>query len=86
MSSTLSIDTLAIIPIDPDTMYVRVAPMVAPCRSPAPAAKLAAEKGLTDLAARAAGAAPDDVVAVAWMGAVATGEALTSVSLLRSPA
>ena len=70
-------DGMLIAPIDPDAEYVTgsayggATPLTASA-----AAKLAADKGLTDLAARAAGAAPDDVVAVAWMGAVATGEEL----------
>jgi hypothetical protein len=38
------------------------------------AGELAQKRGLTELAARAANAAPNDVVAVAWSGAVATGE------------
>ena len=70
-------DGMLIAPIDPDTMYVAgsayggATPLTA-----AYAAELAQKRGLADLAARAAGAAPDDVVAVAWMGPVATGEEL----------
>ena len=69
-----AIDTLAIIPIDPDTMYVSgsayggAMPLTG-----TQAAQMAAEKGLTDLAARAA-AAPDDVVAVAWAGMMDPGD------------
>ncbi len=70
-------DGMLIAPIDPDAEYVTgsayggATPLTAMA-----AAQLAAAKGLTDLAARANGAAPDDVVAVAWMGPVATGEEL----------
>ncbi len=64
---------LALAPIDPDTMYVMGSayggafPLTA-----AHVAKLATEKGLPELdnlVAAAAGRAPEDVVAVAWMGA-----------------
>jgi hypothetical protein len=70
-------DGLLIAPIDPDTMYVPgsayggAMPLTAEY-----AAQLAASKGLADLAARAANAPADDVVAVAWSGPVATGEEL----------
>ena len=70
-------DGMLIAPIDPDAEYVTgsayggATPLTAMA-----AAQLAAAKGLTDLAARANGAAPHDVVAVAWMGPVATGEEL----------
>jgi immune inhibitor A len=68
-------DGLLVTPIDPDTMYVPgsayggAMPLTAEY-----AAQLAAAKGLTDLAALAAAAAPEDVVAVAWSGPVGTGE------------
>jgi hypothetical protein len=68
-------DFLALAPIDPDTVYVMgsatggAMPLTA-----VEAAQLAAEKGLPELAAKAAGRAPEDVVAVAWMGPLAVGE------------
>jgi hypothetical protein len=69
------IDTLAIIPIDPDTMYVPGSATGGAYPLTASAAtQLAAEKGLTDLATHAAGAAPEDVVAVAWAGMMDPGD------------
>ena len=67
-------NALFLTPIDPDSVYVSGSawggafPLTA-----AYAAQLAAERGLTDLANLAAEAMPDDVVAVAWMGATPTG-------------
>jgi immune inhibitor A len=72
-----AVDAFFVLPIDPDTMYVMgsayggATPLTA-----AYAAQLAAERGLTDLANLAANAAPDDVVAIAYMGLVGTGEML----------
>ncbi|HNS02625.1 MAG TPA: immune inhibitor A [Anaerolineae bacterium] len=67
-------DGLFLAPIDPDAMYVDgSAEGGAYPLNAAAAAQLAAARGLTDLAARAEGAAPDEVVAVAWSGPVPTG-------------
>ncbi len=68
-------DGLFLAPIDPDTMYVDgsayggAMPLTA-----AYAAQLAAEKGLAELAAEAAGRAPEEVVAVAWAGPFMNGD------------
>ena len=68
-------DALFMVPIDPDTEYVMGSayggayPLTASY-----AAQLAVERGLSDLAALAADAPADEVVAVAWAGEVPTGE------------
>ena len=67
-------DAFFLVPVDPDSVYVPGSayggafPLTA-----AYAAQLAAERGLTDLAALATEAMPDDVVAVAWIGDAPTG-------------
>jgi hypothetical protein len=71
------VDALFVLPIDPDTSYVvgsaygGAMPLTA-----AYTVQLAAERGLADLAGLASNAAPDDVVAVAFVGDVGTGERL----------
>lgn len=72
-----ALDAFFIMPLDPDEEYVMgsayggATPLTA-----AYAAQLAAERGLDDLAALAANAAPDQVVAVAFIGQVGTAEEL----------
>jgi immune inhibitor A len=68
------VDGLYLVPIDPDAEYVPGSAYGgAYPLSGAYAAQLAVERGLTELAALAAEAGPDDVVAVAWSGEVPTG-------------
>ncbi|HNS03698.1 MAG TPA: pullulanase-type alpha-1,6-glucosidase, partial [Anaerolineae bacterium] len=70
-------DFLALAPIDPDTVYVAgSATGGATPLSAAQAAQLAALKNLSGLAAAAEGRAPEDVVAVAWMGSLAAQETI----------
>lgn len=72
-----SIDAFVVMPLDEDEMYVAgsayggATPLTA-----AYLGQLASERGLNELASRAASAAADDVVAIAYMGPVATGEML----------
>jgi hypothetical protein len=71
------VDAFIVLPLDTEETYVAgsvyggALPLTAPRLR-----ELADQRGLNELTARAANAAADDVVAIAYMGAVATGEML----------